>query len=304
MSKESAMQMATGVAQVPSGEGTAPALTAPIGTNGPIPPGEGSSQQAPTEQLESTRFALLAKKEAELQRQRDSFKKEQTQFMTERQKTEAIQKQLNEFNELKMKDPVQALKNLGFSEADLFNFIAAQEDKSTPEERAAKAAQAEIQKFQDQQAKEKADAQKAQDTQVLGQFRKDISATIEANPDKYEYCKFNGPLAEDLIYETVAAVVQSEGIVISTQEAADMVEQWYEDQDKEMMTLKKRQPKQEVAPVADAPLKPQVSPRPAAARALASKANASVASTVPKPLNESPDQKKARLIAKYLGPKQ
>ena len=255
-------------------------------------------------QLESTRFSHLAKKEAELQKQRESFKAEQTQFMTERQKFNEIQKQLNTFNETKAKDPVAALKLLGFNEKDLFNFIAAQEDNSTPEERAAKAAQNEIQKFRDEQAKIANDAQSQRNTEALTQFRTNIKSTISMDPDKYEYCAYNGPMAEELVYETMAAIVKDEGVVIPVEEVVEMVEQYYEEQDKEMNSLKKRQPKPQEMPAKEEPLKPQVSPRPNQARALSSKVGATVASTVSKPLNETSDQKKARLINKYLGSKQ
>ena len=301
MSKESAMQMLTSTSP-------APAAPAPAGSPGlqsaPAPAAEGAAPAAnPQPALESTRFAQLAKKEAELQKQREAFKAEQTQFMTERQKIVEIQKQLNGFNELKMKDPVAALKQMGFSETDLFNFIAAQEDKSTPEEKAAKAAQNEIQKFKDEQAKAAQEAQEAKNKQVLGQFRKNIAETITNDPEKYEYCNHYGPIAEELIYETVTAVLESDKELISVAEAAAMVEQYYEEEDKAMSSLKKRQPKApatEAAPAPEAALKPQVSPRPSAGRTLSSKATASVASTVTAPRNETPDQKKARLIQKYL----
>lgn len=305
MSKEAAMQMLQ--SSTPSNPNpAAPAAATPAGSPGLQPaPVEGAAPAAPAA-LESTRFAQLAKKEAELQKQRESFKAEQTQFMSERQKMVEIQKQLTTFNELKVKDPVAALRQIGFSEKDLFNFIAAQEDTSTPEQKAAKAANNEIQKFKDEQAKIAADATAKRNEQVLGQFRKDIASTIAADPDKYEYCNYNGVLANDLIEETVSAVLAADNELISVQEAIEMVESYYEEQDKAMSTLKKRQPKAEeivaAAPAPEAPLKPQVSPgRPSAARTLSSKTAATVASTTVAPRNETPDQKKARLVSKYFG---
>ncbi len=261
---------------------------------------------APAPELDSTRFSHLAKKEAELVRSREAFKKEQTQFMTDKQKVAEIQRQLSNFNELKTKDPVAALKQMGFSETDLFNYMANQEAQLTPEERAASAAQAEIKKFTDAQAKKEADAQNQRNTNALNNFRQDITKVVAADPVKYEYCAFNGALAEQLIYDTVSACLQEDlktnpkALPISTREAAEMVEQYYEDQDKEMSNLKKRQPRQDAAPV-DAPLKPQVSPRPSPPRTLNGKTSATVSSTVPVPRTESPDAKKARLVKKYFG---
>jgi len=294
---------------------TIPAAQPTTSATAPVVQTPEAAAAAPTEptksaDLESTRFAHLAKKEAELQRQREAFKREQTQFMSERQKNQAIQDQLNQFNTMKVKDPVAALKLIGFSEKDLFNFIAAQEDKRTPEEKARAAAQDEIKKFTDSQAADLAKQQEEKNREVLGNFRQSIKATIASDKDKYEFCNFHGPLAEDLIYETTKAVLIEDlkadpnAKPISLQEAADMVEQFYEEQDKEMNTLKKRQgkPVEPQAPVKEEPLKPQVSPRPSAPRpTLSNKTGATVASTISKPANETPDQKKARLIGKYFG---
>lgn len=257
-----------------------------------------------TPSLDSTRFNQFAKKEADLVKQRETLKAGQTQLMTERQKYAEIQKQIDSFNEAKAKDPVAALKILGFSEKDLFNFIAAQEDTSTTEEKAAKAAQTEIQKFRDEQTKLKEEEQTKVNTQVLNQFREDISSAITKEKEKYEYCHYNGPLATDLIEETVTQVLATDGELISIQEAIEMVENYYEEEDKAMSSLKKRQPKTEQSQVPiDAPLKPQVSPRPSnQARPTLSKNQGTVASTTPAPKGETPDQKKARLIGKYFGP--
>ena len=305
MSREAALAMATGQ-PAQTNPNPAATVTATPGDAGVTPVGVPGESTGTTAVLDSTRFSQLAKKEAELQKNREALKAEQTQFMTERQKFNEIQKQINSFNETKAKDPVEALKLLGFTEKDLFNFIAAQEDTSTPEERATRAAQSEIQKFKDEQAKAKADLQANQNKAVLAQFNKDISDTIAKNADKYEYCNYNGPLAVDLIEETVSQVLATDGELITVQEAIEMVEQYYEDEDKAMSSLKKRQPRTEAAPApaADAPLKPQVSPRPTnQARPTLTNKSATVNSTVPAPRGETPDQKKARLVSKYFGPK-
>jgi len=275
MSRETAM--AALQATIPSGQGNnqlnAPVVSSPTPTPAVSKPTDGSAPSAAVSgtELDSTRFNHLAKKEAEILKQRESFKKEQTEFMTERQKYQEERKRIDEYNTLKAKDPVAALKHLGFSEADLMNFMAANEDNYTPEERARKAAADEIQKFRDAQAKEKNDAQTTTNTQTISQFKNEIKATIANAADKFEYCNYNGPLAEDLIYETVYAVAKDSNWTetISATEAAEMVEQYYEDQDKAMSTLKKRQLKTETAPMEV--LKPQVSPRPTQARTLSNK---------------------------------
>lgn len=287
MSKESATAMLN--ASIP-----APTEGATLGGN----PGLQPVPEAPKQEaLESTRFAHLAKKEVELQKQRESFKKEQESLTQEREKMKAIHKKLQDFDEMKLKDPVAALKLAGFTETDLFNFIAAAEDNSTPEQKATKAAQAEINKFKEEQSKKEQEAQTKRNTEVLDSFRKDIQKQIASDKDKYEYCNYNGPLAEELIYETVAAVLEESKEVISVQEAAEMVESYYEEQDKAMSNLKKRKPKEPetVIQPQDEPLRAQVSPRPSTpSKTLSSKTTASVASTVTR--KETHAEKRQRLI--------
>lgn len=251
--------------------------------------------------MESTRFAHLAKKEAELVKQRAEFKKEQETLTSEREKMKEIHQKLQQFEDMRVKDPVAALKLAGFSETDLFNFIAQAEDKSTPEEKAVRAAQAEIKKFQDEQAKKEKDAEEKRNAEAIDKFRKDISGHVASDKDKYEYCNYNGPLAEELIYETVAAVLEDSKELISVQEAAEMVESFYEEQDKAMATLKKRQPKVEATPAPEAkeePLKSQVAARPTTpSKTLSSKTTATVGSTTI-PRKETPQEKRDCLIQK------
>ena len=290
MSKESATAM---LAAIP-----APVTSTPAGEPGLIP--------APVvkQETDSTRFAHLAKKEAALVKDREAFKAEQTAHMSEKEKMKAIHQKLQDFDAMKAKDPVAALKLAGFSETDLVNFLAAGEDTSTPEERATKAAQKEIQKFRDEESKKTSDAQNKRNTDTLTQFRSDINKTISSNPDKFELCNHNGPIAEDLIYETVAAILEDGGGIISTSEAAEMVEQYYEDQYKTMSGLKKFKP----APVVEAPtkpemtrtvvesLKPEVNPRIANSMTLSQKTNATGASTITR--KETSSEKRERLMAK------
>lgn len=247
------------------------------------------------EGLTSDKFAHLAKKEAKLQKEREALKAEQKATAEAKVRYETVEKQFREFEELKGKDPIAAMKLAGFSDTDIFNYYANAEKekaaKDTPEARAAAAAQAEIKKFQDEQSKKEVEAKKASDDAVIKRFKDNISKTITSDKDKYEYCNFNGIFAEDLIYLTVENVLQDTGEVISAQEAADMVESFYEEQDKAMNSLKKRgiKPKEEVLPVQE------VAPTPAKSKTLSNKVAPTVASTVITK-RETPAEKKARLV--------
>ena len=285
MSKESAIAMITALPTATSTSGGSPGLQ----------PAEGAG--APKQELDSTRFAHLAKKETELQRQRESFKKEQETFASEREKVQSIQKKFSDIEQAKTRDVVQAMRLAGFTEQDFYNYLAAQEDTSTPEERASKAAQTEIQKFKDEQTKAAADAQQTRGNEAVDNFKTNVSKLLTSDKDKYEYCNHNGPLAEDLIFETLSAVYDAEGEIISAAEAADMVELYYEEADKAMNTLKKRgykAPEAAVVPVKEEPLRAEVSARPAS-KTLSNRTSATVASTVVQ-RRETRSEKRERLI--------
>ena len=296
MSKEAAMSAL---------QATIPTQTSTPGGSPGLQPDPAAAGGTPTKaEMDSTRFAHIAKKEAELVKQRDTFKKEHETFLQEKEKMREIQKQLNDFNETKAKDPVAAMKLLGFSETDLFNFLAAQEDNIPPEERAAKAAQSEIQKFRDEQAAKEQEAINKRNDSVVSQFKQDISKTVLSDKDKYEYCNYNGPLAEELIYETVAQVYEldlktnPDALPITAQEAADMVESYYEEEDKAMSILKKRQPKpsEEVKEPVKADPTPAANAYKQPPKTLSSKTAATVASTITR--KETHAEKRARLANK------
>lgn len=255
----------------------------------------------------SKAFSHLARKEAELQRERVTFNAEKT-------KLEEANKQYQEYLATKAKDPIAALKLLGFSETDVFNYMAAQQPvEKTPEEKAIEAAtsaaDARIKSFEDAQAKRESDQKKEADDQLINSYKSSVAQVVEQDKDKYEYCAYYGDAAQELIYETVLAVVKnSNGADVPTPaEAAQMVEEYYEEKDKSMMTLKKRQPK---APEAEAPKadparsrtvveKPKDETAPKPSRTITR--NATVTAASARSFNETKDQKRERLISKLRG---
>ena len=297
MSKESALASAIATPPPPA----PPTPEAPVETTTTVGSPGLQETKAP-ETLESSRFNQLAKKESEIVKQREQLKKDREAYEAEKEKLRDVNEKLKRFEELKVKDPIAALKEAGFTETDLYNFLSAAEDKSTPAEQAAKAAQAEIKKFQDAEAKKVSEAQAAQNKQVIEKFKTDITKTVGADKDKYEYCNFYGAVAEELIYDTVERVLKDSGELISVEEAAQMVETYYEEGDKAMMTaVKKRQAKEaaQAEEKKDEPLKAEVvpgQPNKPSTKTLTNKLAATVTSTIPK--SETRDEKKARLADK------
>jgi hypothetical protein len=295
MSNESALAMMTGQ----------PAPTAPS----PATPVADTTGGA----LQSTPFNQLAKKEAELVRQKEQFKRERQTIEAEKVKLAEIQKQYNEYEEKKKSDPVAALKMLGFSETDIFNYMAANEKKEpTTEEKAAQAAaeaaDARIKAYEEAQQKKIIEQETQRDNSLIAGFKSDISNAIKANVDKFEYCNYYGKEAEALAYEiTLETLKTTQGKdVLTPSEALELAEEYFENRDKEMMTLKKRQPAVPVEKPAEPaertrtvtpgfPNEKQPNPVVNKTRTLTSAATSSVASArLTK--NETREQKRERLM--------
>ena len=331
MSKESALAMASHATQVVP----QPQTPNPENNTGGTKEGNQEANEGAPHNLQSTPFSHLAKKEADLVRRRQEFKKEQDAILNERKWVDEQRAKISKFEELKANNPVEALKYIGFSEADIFNYLAAQQKpEQTPEEKAVEAAklaaQEQIKAFEEAQKKKEADALKAQDQVLIEGFKSDLGKLIASDKEKYEYCNFYGKEAEDIAYETTVEVVRdSKGTdIITPQEAIELVESYFEEKDKEMMGIKKRakisQPQeQEQEPTQSSNAKnpgsffsqrtrsivenPRVGPKaeqpkPAVqrTRTLTNQATATMASAKSVPRNETPDQKKERLIQKLL----
>lgn len=295
MSKESALQMIPPLTP-PQG---AP-VTIPVGTTTPTAGG------TETQEVESTRFASLAKREAKHVAEREAWVREKEaarrELESEHAKLRDTLTPFQKFEELRKTDAVEAMKQLGFTETDIFNFMAASEKKElTPEEKAAAAADARIKEWEEKKAQEAQLEAQNRDEAYRAKFKTDLHAHLETNKEKYEYCAFHGALAEDMAYRTVQQILNdSKGQdFITMDEAYGMVEELYEEEDKAMANLKKRQPKLEspeaVKTTPETPAKPQVSPG-QPSKAVTNAASLNLASHANR--NETPEQKRTRLMEK------
>lgn len=225
----------------------APIASDPIGQ--PSVP-EQAPAAVPKKDLDSTRFAHLSKKEAALVKEREAFKKEMEVFKQQQLESDKYRKaweMVNEIAELQKTDAVAAMKKAGFSDTDLLNYLSQAQDTSTPEERASKIAKSEIDKFKSEQAKiqeenekKSQELKKSEEDKTILKFKNDIGSFISKDTDKYEYLNFYGESAQDIVYETISTILQDSGEMISIDEAAQLVENYYEEQDKAMNSLKKR----------------------------------------------------------------
>ncbi len=261
----------------------------------------GESPQSTSDELVSTRIAQIARKEARYREEQEAYKKNKAEF-------DPFFAKYKEFEAMKAKDPVAAIKMLGFSDTDYVNFIAAQEDKSTPEERAARIADAKIAEFKAEQAKEKQTEESRRNEESIGQFKKNIGITLKTDADRFEMCNFYGEAAEALIFQTVQEAYQEDlktnpaAEPMTAEAAADLVEKYYEEHAESMKKLKKFNKAAEETPAEVAPVKrpepvkveqlrAEVSAQP---KTLTNKVGATATSTAPK--IESRAEKRERLM--------
>lgn len=295
MSKEGALKALTGIA----GSGAVPNGSLVTGEI-PKTPGLAVATEVKPEEpaaLDSDRFAVLAKKEAKVQREREALAKEKQEIDELKAKLKDPYDKIQAFEALKAKDPIAALKEIGFTETDIFNFMAGAEKKEpTTAELAAAAAKEEINRFKEEQTSAAKELQRTRDEKIVKDHKANVAKTIEDNKETYEYVAFHGPVAQELVENVILEVLEKEGKLIPTKEALELVEGWYEENDKAMSSLKKRQPKVEEVPVKVEPARTRTveAPKSQPQKTLTNRVSATAASSIPR--SESREQKKQRLM--------
>lgn len=283
MSKEGALAVATGT-PAPQGAKNEHTTESPAAA---IPAGTPTDEQ---------RVQALIKKEVSLVKDREALKKKETEWQQKVEQAEKLLARDKEYDETKKTDKIKALKMLGWDDNDIFEALAESAPREkTPEELARAAAQDEIKKENDRRAAESKDAESKRNADLIKGLQVKISTVVDKNPDKYEFCKFNGKIAEDLIYSTIEEVVKSEGKLLTAEEAADLVEGYYEEQAKLMDGLKKRKPVAPAEPaqveqVAEVKAQPQQAGKP---KTLTNNVRPTATASAPK--KETAEQKRARL---------
>lgn len=291
MSRESAMAVATGT--------TTPDAVVAAGVE------SATAVESTKDELVSTRIAHIAKFEAKKREEQEALKRDREEFNKSKSEFDPFYAKYKEFEAMRAKDPVAAIKMLGFSDTDYVNFVAAQEDKSTPEEKAAKVADAKIAEFKAEQAKKEKEAEAKRDQEAQDEFRKDIGTTIKADPEQFELCNYYGEAAEALIFKTIQQGYEEdlktnpEAKPMSLEDAAKLVEGYYEDFHVEANKLKKfnktaEAPKEEPVAKKEEPLKAEVKPG-MPPRTLTNRVAPTAAAASPAAKKESPAEKRARL---------
>lgn len=184
------------------------------------------------------RFAVLSKRERELQKKTKELKSAQD---NDDYKAYLSAKQ--------SRNPIQALQSLGMSFQDAAQFVLNDEKHAEPTvEDQIKELKAQIAKQEDDRT---AREQKSKDDyiqQTIDNHKTEIGKYIQSNNDKYELIAAND--AQETVYEVIEEYYNKFDKLISIEEASGKVEDWLTERARSLFKLKKFQtPEQSVTPI-------------------------------------------------------
>lgn len=249
MSKETAMNFATQQNPITSEVRVSP-VTGPIpAAETPINPAVENGGVVP-QSPHSAQLAHFAKKEQKFLAEREVFKKEQEEVRVLKTKLEEVYNKAQNFESTRKTDPIKAMKELGFTEQEIIDYLSQDE---APKLSTEEIVQAELKKYKDEESKKLEETQKLRDQDLITKFKGQLSATVAADPEKYEACAIEGPVAESLMYD-IAVIEAKEGKVPDPKSIADDVEEYFVSLYRERSKLKKLSPKEEAAIESSKPL--------------------------------------------------
>ena len=181
------------------------------------------------------RFARLAKRERELRLQKQKLKEQQSEV-----------DRIHQLKATAKQNPKQLLETYGLSIDEILASAADIELPKEPEDPIS-ILRKEIDELKAQRQKEKDDveaakveAQKAQ----LTKFKDSIKTMVASDIDRYELIALHGQ--EDLIYDVIQEQYNTDGTVLTAQDAADKVEAYLLEESQKLLKAKKLQPKTQI----------------------------------------------------------
>lgn len=200
------------------------------------------------------RFAVLSKRERELQRKMQELKSAQENedykaFITAKQS----------------RNPIQALQALGMSFKDAAEYVLNDEKHPEPTvEDQIKELKAQIARQEEERIERERKAKEEYHKQTIDNYKKEIGKYIQSNSDKYELIAAND--AQDTVYEVIEEYYNKFGKVMDIEDASQKVEDWLTDKARALFKLKKFQTIEQSAepkePVAQSrPLQTEIKPK-------------------------------------------
>lgn len=214
----------------------APEASAPIeGVEGEAPSTETveakpEAKEAPKEADPkiASRFAALSKKEKSIREAEHALKVHQHKIQI-----------FDESQALAKSDPLALLEKIGVTFDDLANHVLDKEFGPKHETEAQKLAKIEerLSSYEQQREKERVSAEQATINRQITNFKGQIDSHLKANPDNYELISLNG--AEHEVYNVIEANFLETKQMLTIEEAAKMVEEYFYQQAKRLTQAKK-----------------------------------------------------------------
>lgn len=185
------------------------------------------TKKEPSDPARQQRFSVLARKEAQLNRERERLK-------AERAAIEQEAKLASEFEMKKVKaklNPIEALKDLGLTYEEITEFVMNDNQPTVSAE--VQAVRDELEKFRQEQEEARLEAERitaqkleAEQQRVIDSFRNQAISYINQNASNFEFTIANG--AEDFVPEIIEKHFLETGELLSIDTAAKIVEDHFE----------------------------------------------------------------------------
>lgn len=216
----------------------------------PNTPAPGSIAERMAQQAKRERARL--QKELEV-KQREAKIAERERLIEEREK---------EYEAYKS-NPLKALDRMGLTYEQLTQSVLSGKDELTPEARIQRLEAEQnkrwemLQKQEEERQAKIAEQEKAKVEAAENQFKATVTDYVKKNAETYEYTALFGQ--EGLVFDTIKACFEAEGRLLTTEEAAKLVEAELESQFEKALASKKGQAKIKPAPIsANDPSNPDV----------------------------------------------
>jgi hypothetical protein len=196
---------------------------------------------APKPDQFSKGFAAMAKKDRELRAR-------QAQLRQMEQQIQEREAQIARFEQLKLQNPIEAMKALGLTYEDVTNFQLNGGQNPTAEMEIKNIKQQMQEYVRRQEAEKQAilqrqqQAQQQQVQQTLNTFKAEVADFVKSKPDEFELTNMEGDEAYDLIASTVEQHFYQTQQIMPKEQAAKLVEEYLtQDAEKKRMAKKFQQ---------------------------------------------------------------
>jgi len=205
---------------------------APAAEAAPAPVPEKPKERA------SDKFAALARKEAEVYRRQQAVKQQQAEIARQAEEIRAFQ----EMKRQAVMNPVEALKQLGLTYEQVTEYLM-NDNRPTPSAEVMSLKQ-ELDEFKRQQQseqrrllEEQRSRMEAEHQQTVEQFRSEVSDYIAEHAETYELTALYG--GASLVSDVIEEHFKQTQKLMTTAEAAKLVEEHYEDLARKAQATKK-----------------------------------------------------------------